>query len=78
MEVYTNNHFVQHIMNEARVHSQFSQLMTKAEKLQLGVDAPIEFTPDPGVELETCTDYKGLSDPHDLRFEIHRREMYKN
>ena len=27
MEVYTNNHFVQHIMNEARVHSQFSQLM---------------------------------------------------
>ena len=26
-----------------------------------------------GVEMETCSNYKGLSDPHDLRFEIHRR-----
>jgi hypothetical protein len=74
MEVYTDNHFVQHIMNEARVHAQFSQLMTKRKKLQLGEDAPIDFTPDAGVE-KGSTDYKGLSDLHDLRFEIHRREI---
>jgi hypothetical protein len=28
--------------------------------------------------METCSDYKGLSDPHDLRFEIHRRAMNIN
>ena len=61
-------------MNEARVHAQFSQLMTKPKKLQLGEDAPIDFTPDAGVEKGT-TDYKGLSDLHDLRFKIHRREI---
>ncbi len=74
MEAYTDNHFVQHIMNKARVHAQFSQLMTKRKKLQLGEDAPIDFTPDAGVEKDT-TDYKGLSDLHDLRFEIPRREI---
>ena len=38
----------------------------------MGEDAPIDFTPAAGVE-KGSTDYKGLSDLHDLRFEIHRR-----
>jgi hypothetical protein len=75
MELYTNNHFVQHIMNEARVHSQFSQLMKKRKDLKMNANARIEFGREPCVQMGTCTTYKGLSDPHDLRFEIHRRKL---
>ncbi len=75
MELYTNNHFVQHIMNEARVHSQFSQLMKRRKDLKLDANARIEFGCEPCAEMGTCTNYKGLSDPHDLRFEIHRRKL---
>ena len=41
----------------------------------MDANARIEFGREPCVQMGTCTIYKGLSDPHDLRFEIHRRKL---
>jgi hypothetical protein len=75
MTVHVNNIFVAYVMNEARVHSQFSQFMKKRKDLKLDANASIVLAPERQMPMGTLKRYKDFSKMNELRFEIHRRNL---
>jgi hypothetical protein len=75
MPVHVNNIFVAYVMNEARVHSQFSQFMKKRKDLKLDANASIVIAPERRLPMGNYKKYKILSKMNELRFEIHRRKL---